>query len=321
MRVSDMSKKFNVLVLGNVREEGLNLLAEFAELTILPEPAQKPDILEAISSADAVLHKIARTDADVISAQKKLRIIARHGVGLDDLDLDAIKAAGIPVSVTPTANTNAVAEATVGLVLAASRKFAEGDTMIKRDGLWAREQLMGREIGGKIVGIVGFGRIGRRTAKLFDAFGAEIIVYDALPLSLADCLYRTADLDALLNTSDIVCLHCPLLPETRHLINAARLSQMKRGALLVNTSRGGLIDVDALVLAIQSGEIGGAVLDVFDTEPPNFDHPLFKQPQILTTPHVAAMTVEAQVAMAVLAAKEIRRVLIDGLPPTNNIFA
>ena len=316
-----MGKKFNVLVLGNVRNEGLNVLGEFAELTILPEPALKPDILEAIPRADAVLHKIAKTDADVIAAQKKLRIIARHGVGLDDLNLDAIKAAGIPVSVTPTANSNAVAEATIGLTLAATRKFALGDAMIKRDVNWAREQLMGREIAGKTVGIVGFGRIGRRTAKLFDAFGAEIVVYDTLPLSLAGCPYRTADLDELLNDSDIVCLHCPLLAGTRHLINDARLSQMKRGAILVNTSRGGLIDTNALVRAVQSGKIGGAALDVFDAEPPDFDDPLFKQPQILTTPHVAAMTVEAQVAMAVLAAKEIRRVLVDGQPPTNNIFA
>lgn len=315
-----MSKDFNVLVLGNVREEGLDVLREFADLIILPEPVQKPDILRNIANADAILHKIAKTDAEVISAQRKLRIIARHGVGLDGLDLDAINAAGIPVSVTSTANSNAVAEATVGLALAAVRKFARGDAMIKQDGLWAREQLLGREIAGTTIGIVGYGRIGRRTAKLFSAFGAEIVAHDARPQALADCVHRTAELDELLKVSDIVCLHCPLLPETRHLIDVRRLSLMKRDAILVNTSRGGLIDADALVRAVQNGEVGGAALDVFDAEPPNFDSPLFKQPQILTTPHVAAMTVEAQVAMAVLAAGEIRRVLVDGLPPVNNVF-
>ena len=315
-----MSSDFNVLVLGNVREEGLSILREFAEVTILREPAQKADILQAIRHADAMLHKIAKTDAEVIAAQKKLQVIARHGVGLDDLDLDAIKAAGIPVSVTLTANSNAVAEATVGLALAALRKFAQGDSMIKRDRLWDREHLMGREIAGSTVGILGYGRIGRRTAKLFDAFGADVVVYDAIPQALEDCHYRRASLEELLRNSDIVCLHCPLVPDTRHLINEARLSLMKANAILVNTSRGGLIDTEALAQAVQVGKIAGAALDVFDAEPPDFDSPLFQHPQILTTPHVAAMTLEAQVAMAELAAKEIRRVLVDGLPPTNNVF-
>ena len=207
-----MSKKFSVLVLGNVREEGLDVLREFADLVILAEPARKPDILRSIVNADAILHKVAKTDAEVIAAQKQVRIIARHGVGLDDLDLDAIKAAGIPVSVTPTANSNAVAEATVGLALAATRKFARADAMIKQDGLWAREQLVGREIAGKTVGIVGYGRIGRRTAKLFSAFGAGIVVNDVLALAPEDCVHRRVKLDELLKVSDIVCLHCPLMP-------------------------------------------------------------------------------------------------------------
>lgn len=315
-----MSKPFNVLVLGNVRSEGLEVLKEFAELTILPEPAQKTDILAAIPQADAVLHKIAKTDADVIAAQSKVRIIARHGVGLDDLDLDAIKAANIPVSITPTANANAVAEATLGLALAALRKVSLGEKMIKQDHLWARENLMGRELAHCTVGIVGFGRIGRRTARLFSAFGAKVLAYDAFPVMLEDCPHDTASLDDLLATSDVVCLHCPLVPATRHLINDTRLKQMKSDAILVNTSRGGLIDSVALTNAVKSGDIAGAALDVFDTEPPDFNDPLFSLPQIVTTPHVAAMTVEAQIAMAVFAANEIRRVLVDNLGPTNNIF-
>lgn len=317
---SDMNSDFNVLVLGNVREEGLSILRDFAEVTILPEPAEKADILQAIPHADAILHKIAKTDAEVIAAQKKLQIIARHGVGLDDLDLDAIKAAGIPVSVTLTANSIAVAEATVGLALAAVRNFAQGDAMIKRDRLWDREHLIGREIAGATVGILGYGRIGRRTARLFGAFGANVVVYDAFPQALEDCHYQQVSLEKLLKTSDIVCLHCPLVPDTQHLINEPRLSLMKTNAILVNTSRGGLIDTEALARAVQVGKIAGAALDVFDAEPPDFDNPLFKFPQILTTPHVAAMTLEAQVAMAELAAKEVRRVLVDGLPPTNNVF-
>lgn len=314
-----MSKRFRVLVLGNVREEGLSILREFAELTILPEPVQKSDLIAAIAQADGILHKIAKTDAEVIAAQRKLQIIARHGVGLDDLDLDAIRDAGVPVSITMTANSNAVAEATLGLALAAARKFVQGDAMIKRDKTWERERLMGREISGSTVGIVGFGRIGRRVASLFDAFGSDVVVYDAFPV--AEAHYPVLVLDELLKVSDFVCLHCPLLPETQGLINDARLAMMKPGAILVNTSRGGLIDMDALVSALENGRIGGAALDVFDEEPPDFEHPLFALSNVLTTPHVAAMTVEAQVAMAVLAAEEIRRVLVDGVPPTNNLFA
>lgn len=316
-----MGDEFNVLVLGNVREEGLSLLREFAAVTILPEPAEKLDMLRAIPKADAILHKIAKLDHEVIAAQTKLQLIARHGVGLDDLDLGAIKAVGIPVSITATANSNAVAEATVGLALAAIRKFALGDGMIKRDHLWAREHLMGREIAGAIVGVLGYGRIGQRTAKLFDAFGAKVVVYDTLPEATLRSRYEVVGLNELLNMSDIVCLHCPLVPETRHLINDERLRLMKSNAILVNTSRGGLIDSGALAHAVQSGHIGGAALDVFDTEPPDFESPLFNLPQILTTPHIAAMTEEAQASMAVMAAEEIHRVLVRGLHPTNNIFA
>lgn len=316
-----MSKPYHVLVLGNVRPEGLDLLREFAELTILPEPARKADILKAIPTADAVLHKIAKTDAEIVAAQTRVQIIARHGVGLDDLDLDAIRAANIPVSITPAANSNAVAEATLGLTLAALRKITQGERMIKESRAWARENLMGCELAHATVGIVGFGRIGQRTARLFHAFGARVVVYDAMPKMLDDCPYETAPLDGLLAQADVVCLHCPLMRDTWHLMNRERIGRMKTGSLLVNTSRGGLIDTAALTQALEAGKIGGAALDVFDAEPPDFDDPLFALPQVVTTPHVAAMTREAQIAMAVGAANEIRRVLVDNIGPSNNILA
>ncbi|MCD1636464.1 hydroxyacid dehydrogenase [Martelella mediterranea] len=316
-----MRKPYHVLVLGNVRPEGLDLLREFAELTILPEPPRKADILKAIPAADAVLHKIAKTDAEIVAAQTRVQIIARHGVGLDDLDLDAIRAANIPVSITPAANSNAVAEATLGLTLAALRKVTQGERMIKESRAWARENLMGRELAHATVGIVGFGRIGQRTARLFHAFGARVVVYDAMPEMLDDCPYETAPLDGLLAQADVVCLHCPLMHDTWHLMNEERIGRMKTGSLLVNTSRGGLIDTAALTQALEAGKIDGAALDVFDAEPPDFDDPLFALPQVVTTPHVAAMTREAQIAMAVGAANEIRRVLVDNIGPSNDIFA
>jgi len=319
MLAFEMGKQFHVLVLGNVHEEGLDILRDFADLTILPEPVQKTDLLKTIPHTNGVLHKVAKIDADVLHAQKKVRILARHGVGLDDLDLDALRRAGIPVSITETANANAVAEATIGLALAATRHFVWGDKMIKHDKVWERERMIGKEIAGATVGIVGFGRIGRRVADLFHAFGADIAVHDASPVK--QCHYPVLTLEELLKTSEFVCLHCPLTSETRNLMNDARLPMMKPGAILINTSRGGLIDTDALVRALEHGPISGAALDVFDTEPPDFDHPLFTLPNVLTTPHVAAMTVEAQVAMAIRSANEIRRVLVESLAPTNNVLA
>ena len=311
----------NILVLGNVRPEGLDLLRDFARLTILPEPVAKEDVLSRVGEMDAILHKIGKIDADIMARQSRLRIIARHGIGLDDLDLDSIGATGVPVSTTLDANANAVAEATIGLTLSALRHLARSEAMIKRDRKWARETLMGRELRHSTVGIVGFGRIGRLVAGYFAVFGARIIVHDASPDALRDSPYDVVGLEELLRTADVISLHCPLTAETRHLIDGARLALVKPDAIIVNTSRGGLIDKDSLAEAARAGRIGGAALDVFDREPPDFDDALFACENIVTTPHVAAMTIQAQTAMAVGAATEIRRVLVDGLPPTNNVFA
>lgn len=309
-----------VLVLGNVRPEGLDILRSFAELTILPEPASKADILACIGEMDAVLHKIGKVDREIVSRQKKLRIIARHGVGLDDLDLDAIAEQGIPVSITADANSNAVAEATLGLIFAALRHIPRGEAMIKRDRRWARESLMGRELKGSTVGIIGFGRIGRLVAGYVSALGCTVIVHDADPQTASRTDFETVSFEDLLARADIISVHCPLTPSTRHLIGADALRQVRPDCIIVNTSRGGLIDTQALAHAAREGRIGAAALDVFDPEPPDFDDPIFTCENVITTPHVAAMTVEAQSAMATGAATEIRRVLLQGLAPTNDVL-
>ena len=314
-------KCWSVLVLGNVRSEGLDLLRDIAELTVLPEPVARSDLLACIGDMDAVLHKIGRIDAQAMARQTRLRIIARHGVGLDELDLDSIRAAGVPVSTTRGANSNAVAEATVGLTLSVLRHLSRSEAMIKHERAWRRESLMGRELGHAVAGIVGFGRIGRLVARCFAAFGARVIVTDTAPDAVAGIPYPVVGLEELLRTSDVISLHCPLTPATRHLINGERLRLLKPDAVIVNTSRGALIDQDALVHAARTGRLAGAALDVYDREPPDFDSPVFACEHIVTTPHVAAMTIEAQSAMAVQAASEIRRVLVDGLPPTNNVAA
>ena len=310
-----------VLVLGNVRTEGLDILKEFAEVTILPAPVAKDDILTSIGDMDGILHKVGMIDADAVARQSKLRIIARHGVGLDDLDLQSLSAAGIPVTTTETANSNAVAEATLGLALNLLRHFQRADEMVKRDRSWMRESLMGRELNSSTAGIVGFGRIGRLVAGYFAAFGARILINDDDPSAVANCSYPVVSLNELLGSADIISLHCPLTPQTRHLINRERLSLMREHAVLVNTARGGLVDQEALTAALRAGSIGGAALDVFELEPPNFDDPLFSCANLIATPHIAAMSLEAQIAMAVQAASEIRRILVDGSAPSNNVAA
>ena len=314
-------RRWKVLVLGNVGSEGLDLLRDVAELTVLPEPVSVADIAACIEDMDAVLHKTGRIDAGVMSRQERLRIIARHGVGLDELDLDSIRRAGVPVSTTPGANSNAVAEATVGMALNVLRHLPRGEAMIKRDRAWKRESLMGRELGQAVVGIVGFGRIGRLAARYFAVFGARVIVTDVDLEAVADSPYPAVGLEELLRTSDVISLHCPMTPETRYLIDRERLRLVKPDAIVVNTARGALVDEDALVDAVAAGRLAGAALDVYDREPPEFANPLFACDNIFTTPHVAAMTIQAQTAMAVQAASEIRRVLVDGLPPTSNVFA
>ena len=314
-------RRWKVLVLGNVRPEGLDLLRDVAELTVLPEPVAPADVVACIEDMDAVLHKIGRIDARVMARQTRLRIIARHGVGLDELDLDSIRAAGVPVSTTPGANANAVAEATVGLALSVLRHLPRGEAMIKRDRTWKRERLMGRELGRAVVGIVGFGRIGRLAARYFAVFGAQVLVTDIDLEAVAGSPWPAVGLEELLRTSDVISLHCPLTPETRHLIDRERLRLVKPDAIVVNTARGALVDEDALVDAVTAGRLAGAALDVYDREPPDFASPLFDCDNIFATPHMAAMTIQAQTAMAVQAASEIRRVLVDGLPPTRNVLA
>jgi len=318
--MSNLKPELKVLVLGNVRPEGIEILERFAHVTAIPEPVKKADVLLHVQDMDAMLHKVGYVDQEIIDQQSKLQIIARHGVGLDYLDLPVVEAAGIPVSTTQTANTNAVAEATIGLALSIMRHLNPGEAMLKREHKWARELLMGREIKGSTVGIVGYGRVGRLVAQYYAIFGANIIVYDAFPVALENCPYETAELDQLLKVSDIVSLHCPLMEETRHLINAERLALMKENSILINTSRGALVDKVALANAAKTGQIAGAAIDVFDVEPPDFSDSMFCCDNILTTPHIAAMTLQAQTAMAIGAAEEIRRVLVDNVSPSNNIF-
>jgi phosphoglycerate dehydrogenase-like enzyme len=227
-----------------------------------------------------------RVDRDMLTSCPHLRVIARTGVGTDGIDIDAATQAGVLVTTTPGVNENTVAEHTLALMLAAVRRIPDLDRDV-RAGEWvsARAQF-GSTVRGATVGIVGLGAIGAAVANLVAGLGASVLACDPVASTLA---YPTVDLRTLLRRSDIVSLHVPLTRDTKNLIGRTELQQMRRTALLVNTARGGLIDEDALLAALEAGEIGGAALDVRSLEPPN-DERLTSSPLIVSTPHVAAFS-------------------------------
>jgi len=267
-----------------------------------------------LTDADALIVRSAtQVTADLIAAAPKLRVIARAGTGVDNVDVPAATARGILVMNAAGANSVSVAELAVGFLVALARAIPAADASMKQ-GIWDKKRFMGSELRGKVLGVVGFGRIGREVAARARAFGMEILAYDPFLAS------RAADaagvplvtLDDLLARADFLTLHVPALPETRHLINAERLGRMKKGVRIVNTARGELIDDAALAAAIASGHVAGAAIDVFDPEPPT-DLTLTKLPQVIATPHIAASTIEGQELVGNETAIQVRDYLKDGI--------
>jgi D-3-phosphoglycerate dehydrogenase len=260
---------------------------------------------------DAVISRTLALPAKLIDAAPALRVISRHGVGYNNVDLESATRRGVPVLIADGANGQSVAELTVGLALAVARKITTQDVSI-RSGQWNRADV-GIQVAGKTAGIVAFGAIGRRVADILQAMGMRIIAFDPLASDRSDERIRWADtLDELLETSDLVSLHCPLTPETRNMIGSAELARMKRGAILINTARGGLVDELALARAVTSGHLAGAGLDTFADEPLGASHPFLSVPQIVMTPHVGGNTDAALDGVAISAARNVLDVLIDG---------
>jgi D-3-phosphoglycerate dehydrogenase / 2-oxoglutarate reductase len=257
---------------------------------------------------------IVRGDADLtaddLDAAPNLRVIGRSGVGVDRVDVEAARARGIPVVVTPGANARAVAEGALTLALALLKRLPElGAAVAARD--WdARDRLAIRDAQGATLGIVGFGRIGRELADLGRALGMHVIAHDPL---VDDA---TTPLDALFENADVVSLHAPLTSETRGLVGPALLSLAKPGLVLVNTARGALVSsLDDLLAALESGRLGGVGLDVFEDEPPDPTHPLFAHPRVLATPHALGQTVGAREAVFRKMAEGLAAVLRGETPP------
>jgi glyoxylate reductase len=282
----------------------------------MPEPVQAAlerdfDLLPEPAGAEGLLTTFAdRVDGRFLDAAgPHLRIVANFGVGVDNVDLDAARERGIVVANTPDVLTRATAELAIALMLALLRRVVEGDRLIRRHEPWEPSPtfMLGEGLDGKRLGIVGAGRIGREAARLAEALGMH-----------ATTAGRADRLEPLLESSDVVSLHVPLTPETRHLIDAAALQRMRPTAVLVNTARGAVVDEAALAEALRAGGLAGAALDVYETEPVVREE-LLGFENVVLTPHIGSATRHAREAMGMLCVDALRAVLVDGRLPANAV--
>ena len=273
----------------------------------------KEELLTVAGEYDAfIVRSRTKIDRAVLERATRLRLVARPGTGLDNIDVEYAKSKGVTVVNSPESLVEAVAEHVVLLMLALSRKLVVADVGTKA-GKWEKNALMGKELKGEVLGIVGLGRIGKRIAEVSKTLGMSVLFYDviSIPQEVVDSLgAQVVGLDELFRRSDYITLHVPMTPETAHMIDAQRLGQMKRTAFLINTSRGGVIDEAALSAALQNGTIAGAALDVFEKEPPA--GPILTAPNTILTPHIGGQTEEAQTNAIVVVGEKVRDFFSSG---------
>lgn len=291
---------FTVISLGGpVAPEGEELLRAAGVVSLKTEPyPQKAAVISLLSEhqADAVIVRLVeRVDEDIMRASPKLKVVAKHGAGTNDIDVVAAKRLGVPVLAATGCNAHSVAEHALMLMLALAKDLPRQDAFV-RGGGWEKKSYRGRELRGSRLGLVGMGMISRALAVMAGAVGMSVSAYDpfAPEEAFAPAATRETDLDRLLANSDVISLHCPLTEQTRNLIDARALGLMKPGALLINTARGEVIDEPALVAALSAGKIAGAGLDCFSPEPPASDNPLWALPNVIVTPHVGGVTEDAR---------------------------
>lgn len=290
----------------------LNKILEDNGLKVSYEPKITPEqIKEKISNFNIVIVRSRTTlTKEMIEKADKCKIIARVGVGLDNVDQIAAKEKNIRVINAAEGAMNAVAELVLGFMLSLARQTARGDRAI-RNGQWLKNELKGTELRGKYLGIIGLGNIGKRLGRLARALNMNIIGYDVVPIDeefAKEVGLMKADLDTLLQSSDYISIHVPLLDSTYHLINTQKISTMKKTAKIINTSRGGVVDEDALYEALKNGNLGGAALDVFEKEPA-IGNKLAELDNVILTPHIGAQTKEAQSLAANIIGEKIIQIL------------
>jgi D-3-phosphoglycerate dehydrogenase len=305
----------HILIPDNVDQKAVALLEAVEGFNVTaPGKMSREETMAAAPTADALIIRSGTTvDAEMLAAASQLKVIARAGVGVDNVDLEEATRRGVVVMNTPDGNTISTAEHTLGLMLALARHIPNSYVTMN-EGRWDRKQFTGVELRGKTLGIIGFGRIGRAVAQRARAFEMTIVAYDpfvdaatAKPLGVS-----MIDLDTLYAQSDFITLHTVITDDTREMINAETIARMKPGVRIINAARGALINDDDLAVAIGSGQVAGVAMDVYQQEPPPPEHPLVGLQNVIHTPHLAASTTDAQVQVGVDAAQEVIDALTKG---------
>jgi D-3-phosphoglycerate dehydrogenase len=310
-----------VLIIGAFHEDGMKLFEARPEVapTII-DGADPAEVAEKIRDADAVTIRTAPLPASVIEQAERLKVVSRHGVGYDNIDVGALTTRKIPLAIAADANATAVAEHTLYFMLALAKQGLRYDRAT-RDNRWAvRNSLDAVDLLGRRVLVMGFGRIGREVAKRCAVFGMHISIYDpyvqANTIEAAGDYRSIPDFEAVLPETDILTVHMPLGSESRSLIGANELSRLPAHAFVINAARGGIVDEQALYDALKTGKIAGAALDVFDREPPPSDSPLFTLDNVILTPHSAGLSKEAAIRMAISTARNALAALDGKLDPS-----
>lgn len=303
-----------VLVVQAIAEEGMHVLEKAGLHAVTPNSLSKGELINKVTDCAAILVRSAHIDREIIDHAPHLQVIARSGVGVDNIDIRAASEKGIYVCNVPRANIHSVAEHAVGMIIALSHHLLKADRALREGDFNVRHTYIGTDLKGKKLGIIGLGNIGNAVArKCRLGLEMDILAYDPYigeeAGSSADGVRLVSSLDAIFREADVISLHMPYTPAYRHMINREALRKMKPSAIVINCARGGLIDEQALFEALRTGEIAGAGLDVFEEEPPAQPHPLWELDNVLVTPHMAAHTDESLARMAVGAAEEIVRVL------------
>lgn len=296
-----------VLVCDSIDESGIASLKKSGMEVNYQSDISPEELLTTVKGYDViVVRSRTKITKEVINAAEKVKIIARVGVGLDNIDTKHAESKGIRVINAGEAAMNAVAELVIGDMIALARSIPKADTALK-NGKWLKKELMGVELKGKYLGIIGVGNIGRNVGRLAKGLRMNLLGYDIYPINrdyIKEVGMITTDLQTLLASSDFVTCHIPITEETKHMINSERLAIMKPSAFLINTSRGEVVDEEALATALSSGKIAGAALDVFEVEPPT-NKKLLELPNVICTPHIAAQTKEAQELASLVIAEKI----------------
>ncbi len=312
-RTEEERRVKRVVIADPLSNEGVDLLAAADELEIVDVSSEGREALEeALRGAEGLIVRgDTRVDGPLLDVAERLEVIGRAGVGVDNIDMRAATRRGVAVINAPGGNTSSTAELTFALLLAAARRVAEADRSV-REGRWDRKALRGRQLKGNTLGVIGAGRIGTEVARRAHAFGMRILAYDPYLSAerAADERIERVELNELLERADFVTVHVPLTEQTRGMIGVAEIARMKPAAILVNAARGGIVDERALAAALEQRKLGGAALDVYETEPFPGEHPLRGAPNLVMTPHLGAATLEAQREVALEIARRVRDALI-----------